>query len=221
MTNRDLCTLADVKNYVPGYSSTESDPLLTTLITSESEAIHDETGRLILPFADQPETRAFPIRNHEHGHRWHRGLGYHRHQRVEIDDLASAGDTDITVELIATDETTTTTINRPAYRPLYGHNRRQPKAAWEPVTALEFPTQLGAPLLVDGQTILVTGNFGFPSIPPFIVQACAKRVILRYASDAASAGTQLAAVIQDIHLAGLFASARDDVGRLQTGVYIA
>jgi hypothetical protein len=207
---RDLCTIGDVLRYVPAYvSNTATNAQLEASITSESEDIHDETGRLIIPWADQPETRAYTIdRPHAHAH------------RVDIDDLASAGDTDITVELIGRDGAVVATVDRDAYRPLY-ENRRQANAPWEPITALEFPRALSPLRFLPGQTLLVTGNFGFPMVPPFIVEACAKRVILRYASDVAAAGTQLAAAIAEINLAGLFASSRDDIYRLKRMTMIA
>lgn len=211
MPNRDLCTIEDVYRYVPGYANNpndDTDAQLAASITAESEAIQDETGRLIIPFADQPETRAYTIDDL-----------HARVRRVGIDDLASAGDTDIAVELVAADDTVIETIDREKYRPMY-ESRRQQRVPWEPITALEFPIGLGGPGFVPDQTLLVTGNFGFPSVPAFIVEACAKRVILRYASDVAAAGTQLAAAIAEINLAGLFASARDDVDRIKRMVLI-
>ncbi len=210
MSDRDLCTIADVLRYVPAYVANDvTDAQLVASITAESENIHDETGRLIIPWKTQPETRAYTI-DKEHAH-----VG-----RVDIDDLASAGDTDINVELIGRDGGVVATVDRATYRPLY-ENRRQARAPWEPITALEFPPGLGRLRFVAGQTLLVTGNFGFPQVPPFIVEACAKRVILRYASDVAVAGTQLAAAIAEINLAGLFASSRDDIYRLKRMVMIS
>jgi hypothetical protein len=209
-TSRDLCTLADVLRYIPGYDSNDpTDATFAALITSESEAIHDETGREIIAFGDQPASRAFTV-THDHA----------LLRKVAIGDLASAGDTDIAVELLASDDTVVETIAREKYRPLY-ETKRQPLNPWEPVTDLLFPIGLGNRRFTAGQTLLVTGNWGFPAVPSFIVEACAKRVILRYASDVAAAGTQAAAAIADINLAGLFASARDDVYRLKHGVMIA
>lgn len=210
MAVRDLCQLTDVLRYLPGYVSNETtDALFEALITSESEAIQDETGRLIIPWETQPETRSYELDRVDA-----------RTRRRRIDDLASAGDTDITVELVNADGTSVETLDRAEYRPLYG-GRRNPRAPWEPVTALEFPAALGGPAFAEGQALLVTGNFGFPQVPEFIVEACAKRVVLRYASDVAAAGTQAAAAIAEINLAGLFASARDDVARIGGGVMIA
>lgn len=206
MPNTDLCDINDVLGYVPGYPGghTATDAKLAAFITAESQSIQDETGRLIIPFAAQPEARAYTITHDDV-----------RRRRVDIDDLASCGDTDIVVELVGTDGVTIETIDRDTYRPLYESGARQQRASWEPVTAIEFPAGLSARSFADGQTLLVTGNFGFPEVPAFIREACAKRVILRYASDVAAAGTQLAAAITEINLAGLFASARDDVYRLK------
>lgn len=212
MADTDLCTLEDVLGYVPGYtagSHAATDAKLAAFITSESQAIQDETGRIIIPHADQPETRAYTIDRNAA-----------RARRVDIDDLTTIFDTDLVVELLGADDIQVETIAREKYRPMF-ETQRQPRASWEPVTALDFPSGLGGPAFTAGQTLLVTGNFGFPEVPAFIREACAKRVILRYASDVAAGGTQLAAAIAEINLAGLFASARDDVYRLRHGVMIA
>lgn len=203
MAARDLCQLGDVLRYIPAYVSNElTDATFAALITSESESIQDDSGREIIAQGDQPAARAFTVtRDHA------------RLRKFEIGDLASAGDTDINVELLAADDTVIATLARETYRPMYG-TKRQPVNPWEPVTSLVFPKGLGAPRFMPGQTLLVTGNWGFPTVPSFIVEACAKRVILRYASDVASAGTQAAAAIAEVNLAGLFASAREDVARL-------
>lgn len=209
-TTRDLCAIADVCRYVPGYSPIEeTDLTLAALITAESEAIHQETGRELIANGSQPATRDFTL-----------SVVHCRTRKVEIGDLASAGDTDIVVETVTVDGATTTAIDREAFRALYDVGRRWQRFPWEPIVELEFPSARGA-ALTAGASLVVTGNFGFPTVPPFIVEACAKRVILRYASDVAQAGTQLANALAEINLAGLFASARDDVDRIKRKVMIA
>lgn len=202
-SGHDLCTLADVARYVPGYVPTENTVTqLAALITSESEAIADETGREIRPADAQPATRLFPI-----------GVDFPRTRRIQVGDMDSVP---TAVELLDVDGVTVAaTIDQVAYRCLY-RNKLQPTMPWEPITAIEFPAgRAQTPTFTAGQTLRVTGTWGFPGIPQFIVEACAKRVILRYASDVAGAGTQLASAIAEINLAAMFASARDDVERLK------
>lgn len=208
----DLCTLDDVIRFIPGYRPNDiTDQKLQELITSESESIMLESGREIVPFADQPETRAFAVE-------W-------RHQqtrRVQIGDLASAGDTDIVVELQAADGTSIVTYARDEYRAQYRARRLQPRHQWEPVIALEFPSGLGGRSLTCGQTLLVTGNWGFPQIPYSIRQACAKRVVLRYITEVANTGETFSeAALENVNLAGLFASARDAVDAITDKVMIS
>lgn len=207
----DLCTLDDVIRYLPGYRANDvTDQKLQELITSESDAIAQESGREIVPFADQPETRAFTIDE--------RAL---RAGIVAVGDLASAGDTDITVELLAADDTAVATYERSQYRALYRGRRRSPTHPWEPVRHLEFPRRLGCRSFTTGQTLLVTGNFGFPAIPYSIRQACAKRVVLRYITEVANRGDTFSeASFENVNLAGLFASARDAVDALKDMVMI-
>lgn len=200
-TGADLCTLDKVKSYVPAYrSEAATDALLADFITSESALIPSEAGREIIPFGAQPATRSFTItaRDRSNG-------------RLPIGDLASADDTDIVVELLDMNEANPVTVDRADYRPLY-RLKRQAVEAWEPVTQIEFLR--GAPALHVGRTVLVTGSWGFPAVPPFIREACAKRVILRYVSDVASRGTAFADAIDDLSLAGMFASSRDAIDRI-------
>lgn len=213
MAVTDLCTLDDVKSYVPAYRANDTtDGKLESLITSESELIHSESGREIIPAAAQPETRAFTISRPAAA--W---------QRVEIGDLSDTGGTDFAAELLDRDDTILVqTIDTAEIRPTYERtSRRFRRQAWEPVTALEFPTALGAPSLCEGQTLLVTGTWGFPQVPAFVKEACAKRVILRYVTEVAGSGDSFSEAAAELNLAGLFASARDAVSQISGGVMIA
>lgn len=207
---RDLCTIQNVTDYVPAYVSDETtDQKLQDLITSESQLILKESAREIVPFGDQPATRAFAI---DHASS--------RQRQVNIGDLSSAGDTDVTVELVGRNDVVLQTIARAHYHAIYG-TKRQPLESWEPVTTLAFPFGLGAQQMLPGQTLLVTGNWGFPEIPAFIKEACAKRVILRYVSDVAAAGTTpFAAALDNLNLAAMFASARDAVDSITQGFLV-
>jgi hypothetical protein len=203
----DLCTIDDVKSYVPGYASDdETDALLARLITSESEQVMTETGREIVPFAAQPQTRSFEIDETSS-----------RTRQIEIGDLSGVEDSDFVVELLDSSEANPVTVDPSGCRPLY-RLKRQPREQWEPVTRLEFLAAAGA--VRPGRTVLVTGNWGFPAVPTFIREATAKRVILRYVTDVAASGTAFSDAIDNLNLAGLFASARDAVAQLNQGAMI-
>jgi hypothetical protein len=206
-TGIDLCTLAEVISYVPGYTPEDpTDQTLARLITSESEAILRESNREIVAAKDQPETRSFEI-----------DATAARRRIIHIGDLSTTAGSDFTVELLDADEANPETVDNANVRGLY-RSKRQQTERWEPVTALEFLRPAGP--LPFGRTMLVTGVWGFPQVPQFIVEACAKRVILRYVSDVASTGTAFADAIDNLNLAGIFASSRDAVAKVAQQVMI-
>lgn len=196
-TGGDLCTLEDIAGYVPAYRIGESDVTdakLAQLITSQSQAFMEETGREIAPAADEPETRTFPI-----------GRAAALSQRVWIGDLAELD----SARLLEADGTLCEEIDVDTIVPMYGENR-QPVTGWEPITSLTFPRAFSDRTeLVHGYVLEVTGTWGFREIPAFVREAVAARVILRYVSDVAAAGTQFAEAIDSINAAALFAQARD------------
>lgn len=207
----DLCGFSDVTGYVPGYdpedeSNETTNDLLARLITSESENIMRESGREIIPFGDQPATRSFEITPHAA-----------RAQRISVGDLSTINDSDFALELLDQNDANPATIDTASIRAIY-FGRRQPIERWEPVTDLELKP--GAVRLVAGRTVLVTGNWGWPIVPQFLVEATAKRVILRYLSDVAATGTAFSDAIDNANLAGLFASARDAVASVGRKVMI-
>lgn len=208
---RDLCTLADVISYVPGYvSNVVTDAKLQQLLSAESELIHDECGREIVAMGDQPTTRQFEISKNAVGLR-----------QVDVGDLASMDG--LEVSILNWDGTVNRTIDLSAILALY-EGDRQPTRGWEPVTALYFPWgRPQMPVFIAQQALELTGTFGFPSIPGFIREACAKRVILRYVSDVAHAGTDFAAAVDasNLNLAAMFESAQDAIGQLSGRVVLA
>ncbi len=116
--------------------------------------------------------------------------------------------------MLNTAGTSILTVDHDQIIALYGMppSREYARETWEPVTALKFrpTTRLGY-----RTTLKITGEWGFPTVPPFVREACAKRVILRYVSDVATAGTSLADSIDNINLAAMFASARDAIDVLR------
>lgn len=207
---RDLCTLVDVTSYLPGYKADDPDNAgtnekLQALITSQSQLIMLERGREIVAAGSQPATRHFLIDNRQ---AWRR--------IVDVGDLSTAEG--ITVRLLAWDRTLSATITAESTIGLYG-DREYQLEDWEPVTRLSFPLFLGGPIIIPGQWLEVTGTFGFPEIPAFVKEACAGRVILRYLSDVAQAGTALTDALQNVNLAGIFQASEDALHELDEVVY--
>lgn len=200
-SGRDLCTLDDVLALLPGYRESETvEEKLQGLITSESELIHEDSGREIVAAADQPEERDFDC-----------GQSEQMTGEVAIGDLATGEG--LTLELRNRAGDTVRTIASGDYDLLYRFGRRQPRTSWEPIVAIRLhrpPT--------SGYTLHVEGTFGFPQIPPHIREACAKRVLLRYISDVG--GTLVTEAAADLNLAAMFASARDAVESLRDAVFI-
>jgi len=191
-SGRDLCTVADVTSYVPGYRADDTtDAKLQQLITSESDLIHEETAREIIGLSGH-DTRVFPI----------------LYRRVPIGDLTPPDDaTNNPLEVTFLDIDGNELAEATGYTLLY-RLARQPTQAWEPVTAIELQS-------IGGPFLQVTGTWGYPSVPPFVREKCAARVIMRYLSDVASVGTSFAEAAANINLGPLFASARDAIDLLQ------
>lgn len=191
---RDLCELADVLRYVPGYASEpDTDEALQVLITAESGSIHQETGRefVAIPGLDP---RLFALDEYT----LRTGL-------IWISDCTAIGD----VEIQAEDGSTVQVLDPGDYRTL-----PLVRQEWEPIrTILVHSNSLS--LLHLRRFVQVTGTWGYPSIPANIRQACAKRVILRYLSDVAAQGTAFSQAVDEsgINLGALFRSAMEAVGR--------
>lgn len=189
-TSRDLCTLADVLGYVPGYQVEQpTDTKLQALITSESRSIHQETGREFRPIGGA-DTRYFLL-----VHTCRSGV-------VRIGDATEVEEVTLLDEWRADvgEVDVMQIVTLPSER-----------EEWEPIRRLRFLP--GSTILRPGYTLRVTGTWGFPAIPADIREACAKRVILRYLTDVAAAGTAFADAIResDINFAALFASAQQVV----------
>jgi hypothetical protein len=198
-TGHDLCTIADVKTYLPGYSdNTTTNAKLAQLITAESEQFAtDAHAEFIATEASQPASRDFDL-----------DLSRRRAYVGALDGAQT-----VTVALV-NDDATTTAVDSAAVSKLYGPRRFQ-KGAWMPVTELE----LGSSVLpdvrrCDTQRIRVTATWGFPAVPAFVAEAVAASVILRYISDVATAGTDLADALDSINIRGLVARREDALATL-------
>lgn len=205
-SGRDLCTLRDVFRLVPGFDPDDADnadiiETCANLISSESVSIMRETGREVVAIpASDPRT--FDLTHSICSRR-----------SIPIGDAAAITQ----VELFDYDGTTSLGVVDPNLYILQPRVRE----TWQPYTRLRFPYRPTAVplLLAPGRTLVLTGTWGFPTIPLDLRQACAKRVLLRYVADSANSGTRLADAIDDTFSIGaLLQSARDTVsGYARTG----
>jgi hypothetical protein len=189
---RNLCTRADVIRLVPGYSDDpNTDGVLEALIEAESRSAHQLAGREFVTIA-AATTRQYDI------------TAQHTRSRIiPVGDMTTV--TTVTIEdAQGTTLETVTAANRVSLPRV--------REEWEPITELYFPKAAETPAsLADGYVLEVTGVWGFPAIPPDVVVATAKMVLVRYLADAANTGSSLADALneQAFDTGQAFASARD------------
>lgn len=207
-TDRDLCTLDDVRRYLPGYDpDDDTEETLQSLITSLSVDTYVEIDREFTPrHGSAPETRIFEL-----------DAWCVEQREIEIGDLSTV-DGSTVVQIYAEDGTLQQTLDAAAYVAL--PRNREP---WEPVTSLKFPrfvsssggaASLGIPRAFSGGSFLelhITAVWGFPTIPDNVRQAVAKLVIVRYLTDVGDQGTGLTDALANISIAGLFRSANQSL----------
>lgn len=188
---RDLCTLAEVKTYIPGYvTDTDTDTLLQRFINAESTTILNR-GREFVVIGTNPQARSFYLNSYDVDTR-----------TLPVGDLAT---TPTTVAVTTIDGTAVQTV---AAASIIG--KPYLRQAWDPITDLVFPAgALDPATLSDGNVITVTGTYGFPSIPPDVREACCKMVVVRYLTDVARAGTDLSDAVDNLNIGGLLTSARE------------
>jgi hypothetical protein len=191
---RDLCTLADVVRYVPGYQPNDAtDATLASLITAESRGIYRSTGREFVAIPDQ-DPRTFDLTQSIIARR-----------SLPIGDAAEITQ----LELFDFDGATSLGVIDPSLYILEPRTREE----WEPFTRLRFPYRPSSVVLLSpGRTLVLTGTWGFQSIPEDIAEACAKLVVVRYFADVAVAGTDLSdALDPTFSVSGLTRSALEAV----------
>lgn len=194
MAYPDLCALADVTRYLPGYTTDATiDATLSALISAESVEIIRETGKEFVAISPPVNPRSFDVT-----------AATVRYRKLPIGACSSITTVTqkrngVTVQVIASGDY----IAEPRVR-----------HAWEPLKRLRFPQLSGSPVLLQEEDVIEINatTWGYPAIPTDIAQACAKMVIVRYVSDVAKEGTQFAdAVTDDINVGGLFVSAREAI----------
>lgn len=191
----DLVTLAEFKSYIPGSTGTDADPILTRLIAAESVAIREATGREFTAITGA-NPRSFDI-----------DVWVAKSRKLQIGEAAT-----ITTVTIKDKAGTTLETVAAANRVSLPRVRDE----WDPITSIWFPIDApAAASLVERDVIEINATWGYPSVPADIKEACAKRVIVRYLTDVAAAGTSFAQALDesDISIGGLLASAGEVVRR--------
>jgi len=206
---RDLCTLADVVERVPGYSvgdDAATDAMLADFITIESRDFMEETHREITPIAPGSVTRVFDVD-------W----------IVCEERELLLGDASETTAVVfkGQDATVLQTLDSSGWVEL-----PRVREDWEPVTSIYFPPLVNDPAFFafpavqwgpyvpdESPRLLVevTATWGFPAIPKTVTRAVATLVLMRYLNDSAAIGTALsdAANRAEMNLAGSLKAALD------------
>jgi hypothetical protein len=210
---RDLCTLAQVVERVPGYTTPgDSDDVLADFITIESRDFMEATRREITPITPGSSTRVFDVD-------W---------IVVEERELMIGDAADVTaVVLKGQDGTVLQTLDSSAWVDL-----PRVRETWEPITSIYFPplvtdpvffswpaTTWGPHVPTESPRLIceVTGTWGFPEIPQTVSRAVAVLVLIRYLNDAAAVGTDLADAADraELNLAGALKAALDTRDRFR------
>ena len=212
---RDLCTLADVIERVPGYTLGDDptvDATLADFITIESRDFMEEARREITPIRVGPETRVFDVD-------W-----------IVVDEreLLIGDANDVTaVVLKQQDGTVLQTLGSSGWVDM-----PRVREDWEPITSIWFPPLVQDPVFfawpastwgphvpIENPRLVceVTGSWGFPMIPQTVKRAVAVLVLVRYLNDAASVGTELADAADraELNLAGALKAALDTRDRFR------
>jgi hypothetical protein len=199
---KGLCELEDVLAYAPGYESDDTtNALLEQLIAAESAWIQRRTKReYVGPVGST-------IRRYDLGE-WSSDpfdAFYVAEREVDIDPLATAAG--LVVRVIAADGVTVSQTVASTDYTLHPRNRD----TFTPYDSIEFIRAGPSPAVLSSTGILEleSPSWGWQAVPPDIVQACAKRVLLRYLTDAAGAGTALAAALVGVNVDGLLASSSE------------
>lgn len=156
----DLCTVADVRSARRDTVAT-FDVLIQSMITDASSLIMEYAGRRIRPLDGSPSARTFEA------------LGG---PDLWIDDL-SATPTGVQILDAAGDVQTTLVIADDVVA--IPRNRH----SWEPIDRLRL--RASAPRPARGQEVVVTGLWGWPSVPGFVRRLCVDAVVEWMKSSAA------------------------------------
>ena len=206
---RDLCTLADVVRYAPGYTAgddADTDATLTTLITAISREVHRAAGREFVAINPVVPDRRFPL-----------DQAALRLADVRIGDCTTVTALELqdengaTLQTFTADQIIALPLVREEWEPI--QQIRMPPGVAMVAWPLYYPRWIAPARPAIGGYLQVSGTWGFPSLPEDIVQAAARLVLLRYLNDVAAEGTAFAEAVNQagLNLASLFRSAADVV----------
>lgn len=189
---RDLCTLAHVVGYAPGYDAnvdTNGDRTLAKLqdlITEESTSQLNR-GREFRAIAGA-NPRVFDLT-----------ATHLRRRRLRVGDASAITTVTIVDNLGSTVETVAATdrVSLPRVR-----------QEWEPIRTLWFPPSSPQPAQLGcGWTVSVSATWGFPAVPTNVREAVAKLVLIRWVTEVAPEGTAFSDALQDVNVGQLLETA--------------
>lgn len=169
LNTRALVTLPEAKDWLNRQNiDTSNDLELARVINDISERLMLEADREFVAYTANPSMRTFDVPFNGPADPWYvdgtfMGDRNSRRRTIQVGDLASYTD----VSVLDTDWVTTLASYTGASQVRALPLNRKP---WEPITSLEINSSAGA--LSRGQVVAVTGNWGFPSVPGTIRQAC-------------------------------------------------
>lgn len=158
---RDLCTLAQVKEYL-GETTGDYDGLIGRLISAASEEFHRRAGREFLPVGSNPQARTFDRPKADELGRVHFRVG----------DLAADP---TSVELHDEDGNLRLALGAGDYVLL--PRARKPG---HPYTRIRLHRRIA---VLPTDVLELTGDFGFPAVPENVRQAVIAQVMLWMARD--------------------------------------
>lgn len=159
-TGYDLCTIADVKR----------DPTLTSVGTTHDDLIAETITQASLDFMLEAEREVVVTSGTNPQARTHGMAGYHRDREIPVGDLASAP-----TAVVIQDETGATVVTLTVGTDVEVLPRV--RRAWEPITALRLRASAG--FLAASYRLVVTGTYGWPSVPQDVRYAVRDTVVYR------------------------------------------
>lgn len=167
---RDLCTVADVHGLMQKKSSdTGQDALIQTLITRASIKIMRDYAREFVPGGTEQLPATAATRTFEYD----RSEVYNGETLVDLSPYDLSASTDTIVVVTDTDRESPLTLLDSQFRPW-------PRPASNGVfmgIKISIVTMRGSYPWFTNRQIQITGDWGFPSIPYEVTQACAETVI--------------------------------------------
>jgi hypothetical protein len=191
---RALVSLAETKDWLQHQSiDTSNDLELARVINDISDRFHQEAEREFKVDGTNPQTRTFIAEPVGRSRPWYIDGDYvgdlnPYRRRIQVGDMAAMP---TTVTLMDSDWTTV--LETVALADITA--LPTPRRSGEPITALEFHSDVGS--LSVGQRVAVTGTFGFPSVPGDVRQAVLDAIaatmdrdVEHYRQDLGSTGGQ-------------------------------